>query len=149
MGNGNRIKRRKEPRDGEVARLKNIIRRLESDKRKLLSEVRTLEQAFGNTVTFLRGKTKDLSLEQLIQAANNQEGLSEIANKQKSTTDDLLKKWACHNCDTGVMRLTIFTNREGSFYFRNCTQCANRTKVKPYNDKITGVRDEHIKKNGS
>jgi hypothetical protein len=147
VGNGNRVRKRKEPRDGEISKLKNIIRRLESDKRKLLSEVKTLEQAFGHTVTFLRGKTKDLSLEQLIQAANNQEGLSDVVNKEKNTTEHLLKKWACHKCDNGVMRLTIYTNREGSFYFRNCTQCSNRTKVKPYNDKVTGVRDEHIKKN--
>lgn len=147
MGNGNRVKKRREVRDGEVARLKNALRRLESDKRKLLSEIKTLEAAFQHTVTFLRGKTKDLSVEELIAASNRGDNLSQIEHKKEHTLEDMIKRWECHKCTEGVMKLVIFENRTGKQYFRSCTCCKNRTIPKPYTESVTGIRDEHIKKN--
>ena len=147
MGNGNRYKKRKEPKDGEIQRLKNIIRRLESDKRKLLSERRTMEAAFDNTVTFLRGKTKDLSVEELIQAASKGYTLVETEAKKEQSMADLVKKWGCHKCSDGIMHLIIFTNRDGPQYFRSCNKCANRTKPKPYDESVSGVRANEQKGN--
>ena len=147
MGNGNRVKKRKEPRDGEINRLKAALRRMESDKRKLLSELKTLEAAFDHTVTFLRGKTNDLSVEELIQAASKGYTLIETEAKKEQSMSDLVKKWQCHKCPDGVMHLIIFANRDGQQYFRSCNKCSNRTKPKQYHDKVSGVRKDEEKGN--
>ena len=138
----NRTLRHKEEKDGEVKRLKNVIRRLESDKKKLLSEVRTLEEAFGKNIQFLKSKTDGLSVTELIKAAKKEQTLEEIENEKQQKFSDLEKKWKCFKCDIGLMKLLIYTNREGTQYLRKCSnpKCLNRTKPKPYNDGVEGLR---------
>lgn len=142
MAKGRRVDTRKEAKNGDIERLRKIIRRLESDKRKLLSEIKTLEKAFENNIRFLRGKTKDLSVEELIDASNKEMSLKDIEDSKKQTIESLTDKWRCHQCETGVLKLLIFSNRAGKFYFRICSneKCRKRTKVQPYTDEVVGIQ---------
>jgi len=77
---------KKEYKDGELNKLKKRIKRLESDKRRLLSELNTYEQAFKNTTKFLKDHTSDFSIEDLIEAAKNDKTLKETEEKKKKDT---------------------------------------------------------------
>jgi len=145
------IYRDKEPKSSEEKKLKSIIRRLESDKRQLLSEVKTLTDAFHKNVQFLKGVSKDLTVEELIVAAKNDLTLKEAKEKKEDTIDDMIKKWECHSCGTGIMKLIILPRHDGDFYFRACNspKCQNRTKLKPYNTEVTGVTSSDLKKKES
>lgn len=138
---GNKDKRR-EARDAEIGKLRKAIRRLESDKRKLISELTTLTTAFDKNIQFLRGVTKDLTVEELIQAARKELTLKQTKDQKEHTIDDMTKKWACHKCDTGVLKIIVFTNLEGTQYLRCCSnkKCGNRTKPKPWDETVTGIR---------
>ena len=133
---------KKEPKDGEVARLKKAIRRLESDKRQLLSELATIEAAFQKNVEFLKNSTKDLSVRDLMKAANKNITLKELKETNAEAESSMEARWRCHKCDSGVLKLVIFQNLEGKQYLRACSnkKCTNRTKPKPWNDNVKGIR---------
>ena len=71
----------KEPKDGATKKFKNQIRRLEKEVRWLKSELRTYELAFEKTEKFLEGQTGNISLEDLIEAANKRETVKEVKAK--------------------------------------------------------------------
>jgi hypothetical protein len=143
MANGNRRRKTKEAKDGEVQRLKNVIRRLESDKRKLLSELKTYEAVFQHNMRYISKKIDDenLTVEDVIKAANKKQTIQQAAEEKEQTIDDMVKKWQCWKCKEGVMKLVIYENRVGKQYFRRCTTCKKMTDPQLYHDKVTGVRD--------
>lgn len=129
-------------KDGEISRLRKIIRRLTSDKQKLLSELATIESAFERNLKFLKGVTKDLTVEELIDAAKKDLNLKQAQLAVEEARGELEEKWKCHTCSIGVLKLLIFNNREGTHYFRKCSnqKCTNRTKTKPYTQQVEGIR---------
>jgi predicted nuclease with TOPRIM domain len=72
---------KREEKDGEVQKLKRRIKRLETDKSKLQSQVNTLKGALRSSETFLKGSTGDHSLEDLIEAAKLQKPLKQLEEK--------------------------------------------------------------------
>jgi archaellum component FlaC len=68
----------KEAKSAEVQKLKNRIKRLEKDKRELISKLNTLEAAFEKNIKFLKGSTEDVTVEDLIEAAKVNKSLKEV-----------------------------------------------------------------------
>lgn len=142
---GHKLERHKdESKDGEINRLKKAIKRLQREKQQLISEVRTIEAAFDKNVKFLRGMTKDHTIEELIKAAKKEMTLKEIKDEKEQTFESLEQKWKCfkEGC-TGVMKLLIFRQADGkAHYFRKCSnpKCLNRTKVQPYTEDVEGIK---------
>jgi len=68
----------KEAKSGEIQKLKNRIKRLEKDKRILISKLNTAEAALAGNNSFLKGSTEDFSVEDLIDAAKENKTLKEI-----------------------------------------------------------------------
>lgn len=139
MGKGKHRAKFKETKDGEVGKLKDTIRRLKSDITKLKSEIATYEAAFQKNITFLKGKTKDLTVEQLIAGAKKNQNLKQIEDAKTETYQEFKQKWKCHTCNVGVMKITVLTRQDGKFYFRACTNtkdCKNRTELKPFTDDV-------------
>lgn len=60
---------KKEPKDGEVTKLKTRIRRLEKDNKQLKSELRSYDQVFKRMNKHIGHFTDEFSLEELIDAA--------------------------------------------------------------------------------
>lgn len=85
-----KIPKKEESHKETISSLKGKIRRLESDKRKLKSEVETLTAALEENLKFLKGQTKDLSLEDLIEAAKSKKSLREARQSKVSE--------ACKKC---------------------------------------------------
>lgn len=61
---------------------------------------------------------------------------------QKRLEKEIEKSWGCYQCGNGVLILKIINRRDGTFYYRSCNSCANRTKLQKYTDKVTGVKNE-------
>lgn len=53
--------------------------------------------------------------------------------------DEQRKKWKCRECHQGYLKSHIMTRRDGVFYYRKCTNCSHRTKVKPYSNEVEVV----------
>lgn len=138
--------RSKDPVDIEVAKLRKAIRRLESDKRQLLSEVHTLTIAFEKNIQFLKGETKDLTMGELVKAAKTELTLNQVKDQKEYTFSEMEKTWKCFKCPDGVMTLLVFQNMDGKQYLRCCSnkKCANRTKPKPWNDNVKGIRPQPV-----
>lgn len=119
----------KEPKDGNEKRLKGQIKRLEHEVKRLKSELRTLEVALGKNVMFLKSKTKQYSVEELIQGAQDEMNLEQIGEASEHTFNAIAERWKCYKCEIGLLKLIIVP---GNRYFRKCTtkDCMQRTEVK-------------------
>ena len=128
----------KESKSGEVTKLKKHIRHLENEITKLKSQLRTYDKVFSKQVTFIKEKSRGLSLEDLITGANDKLNLEQIKEEKVTKYEDLKKKWECHTCKIGVMKLIIIPHGITSAYFRKCSnpRCANRTEAKVYTEEV-------------
>lgn len=51
-----------------------------------------------------------------------------------------IEKWLCHKCENGLLKLVIITRKDGTFYFRKCNNCPNRTGTQKYHSKVEGIK---------
>jgi len=125
-------------KDSEVQRLKNALKRKDKEMEKLKSELRTYEAAFQKNIQFLKGKTKDLSLQELLDGAKKEQNLTKIEKVKEETYQEFKQKWKCFQCNTGIMKLTVMPRQDGKYYFRACTndKCKHRTELKPFTDEV-------------
>lgn len=101
-------------RDGEIQKLKRRVKKLETENKRLKSELKSFEQAFQRTSNFLRDHTKEITIEGLIDAAKKGHSLKETQNEE-------VKK-ACRKCL--APELTVIKNNFGSIFV--CQKCGER-----------------------
>jgi len=134
---------KKEQKDGEIGKLKKHIRHQDKEIARLKSELRTYEKAFNKNITFLKERTRTLSLDDLLKGAQEELNLQQIKEETVHKFEDLQKKWKCFECDGGIMKLIIVPSiGGGSRYFRRCSnpKCKNRTDVKEYTEEVEGLK---------
>lgn len=138
MGKSNRNCDKDTAKDGGVGRLKRHIHHLEKENKKLKSELRTYERVFNKNITFLKERTRGLSLEDLIAGANAELSLQEIKEEKVHKFEDIQKKWECYQCNEGVLKLIIIPRGDGNSYFRQCSnpKCKHRTDLKEYTEDV-------------
>ena len=75
----------------------------------------------------------------------NIKDLLEIQNQEQeeAETVDYKKKYSCHICNKGYLRIVILPIGKKLLYFRRCShhpKCNNRTEKKPYDPKkVKGI----------
>lgn len=129
----------KEEKDGELQKLKDANRKLKSQVNQLKSEVATYKAAFEKNIEFLKGKTKDLSLKDLINGAKKEQNLQQIEDTKELTFKEMEAKWKCFQCEIGIMKLIVINRQDGKFYMRACSntaKCKNRTELKTLTDDV-------------
>lgn len=128
----------KESKDGEVGKLKKHIRHLENEITQLKSQLRTYDRVFSKQVTFLKEKTRGLSLEDLITGANAELNLQQIKEEKIVNYEDLKTKWKCFQCSVGVLKMIVIPRGDGNTYFRQCSnpKCRHRTDIKEYTEEV-------------
>lgn len=102
---------------GEVRKLKDAVRRLESDKRKLLAELDTLKAAFQRTTSFISSKFDKIPVEEVLSLIKEKKKL-----KQLTSEPECVK---CHSTDLNVLTVP---NKE-VIICRNC----NHREVNVFN----------------
>ena len=109
----------KEAKDGQLQRLRNRVRKLEKENRKLKSELNALEKAFENTTKFLRDHTQHISLDDLIEAAKKGHSL-------KTVQDDQEVNLVCPKCLSE--NFAVVSTPFGEV--RSCRDCKYRETVR-------------------
>lgn len=111
MGKNHKTFPREAGESGELRKLKDKIRRLESDKRRLISELQTLKTAFEKTKLFIDNKLDGVPIEEVIKSVKEKKKLSQIkkeelickychSNKNKLLMDIKPRKMRIHLCLT-------------------------------------------------
>lgn len=128
----------REEKDGETGRLKKHIRHLENEITKLKSQLRSYEKALSKNIMFLKERTVDLSLEDLIIGANAELNLQQIKKASFDNFDTMKKKWCCYKCEVGIMKFITIPRGETTHYLRKCSnpKCDNRTELKELVDGV-------------
>ena len=119
MGRKHRSAPREAGESGEVRELKDKIKRLASDKKRLISEVSTLNAALDKTREFIDGKLDGVSVEKVIKAIKSEKKLKEI-NKENEELKD-----KCKSCNRPMTKLSSTLVR--SIFF--CETCKKRDIV--------------------
>jgi hypothetical protein len=96
---------------GEVRKLKDAVRRLESDKRKLISELETLKAAFQRTTSFIESKFDKIPVEEVLSLI-----------KQKKKKKELTPEPECGKCHS--IEITFF-DAPGK-RIKYCLNCKHR-----------------------
>lgn len=96
---------------GEVRKLKDAIRRIESDKKKLISELETLKAAFQRTTHFLESKFDKIPVEEVLSLI-----------KEKRRKKDLTPDPECVKCHS--TNLTYFEAPGKKIKY--CLNCKHR-----------------------
>lgn len=127
-----------EEKSGEVKRLKGHIRTLEHEIKRLKSELKTYDAIFSKQVTFIKEKSRGLSVEEMIVGAQKKQTLDEMVDQKEQTYEQHEAKWKCFLCNVGVMKMIIVPSGLGSQYFRKCSShiCKNRTETKIYTEEV-------------
>lgn len=142
MGKGKHKSYPEKQKDAEVTRLKAALKRKDKEMDKLKSELATYETAFQKNIQFLKGKTKDLSLQELLEGAKKEQKLVEIEKNKELTFKEMEQKWKCHKCGIGLMKLIMFNRLNEKWYLRKCndTKCDNRTEAQKWHEEVDGIK---------
>lgn len=52
--------------------------------------------------------------------------------------------WKCHECKSGYLEINLYTRMDGVFYYRQCSECSNRTKSQKYDENVTGIHKQPL-----
>lgn len=105
----------------------DTLDRLKQENKKLKREVSSLRKALSRIDVERFEKLKELVGKQ------RKEDKEDV--KQKKTSKNK-KDRQCYQCGEGSMQLKIFDRRDGVFYYRGCTICDHRTKMKKYHKEV-------------
>lgn len=68
--------------------------------------------------------------------------ISDTAEQDSKGYVEMLKKeWECHECKNGYLKITLVSQRDRLMYYRSCTNCGNRTRLKTYTDDVKGIKE--------
>lgn len=118
----------KEEKDGEVAKLKRRIKRLEKENERLKSENKTLQAAVEITKTYIDGKLDGIPVEKVIESQKKKQKLSKVVKENTPT---------CPKCGTVGMKIIKTPHNETHL----CHLC-NYLSVKK-NDKVSAERENN------
>ena len=132
-------KKNKNYERSEISELKQTIRSLKAKLahrdakiKRLISEIKTLNKAFDQSVVYIDKKLADYSVEEIVSYFNNDAKGASITDMQHQIQEAEERSWECYKCDDGTLRLIIINKRNEEWYFRSCNNCKNRTRMKKY-----------------
>lgn len=47
--------------------------------------------------------------------------------------------WKCHECNEGHLEINLYTKMNETWYYRQCSNCDNRTKSQSYTPSVKGI----------
>lgn len=101
----------------------------------LLEKLKHENKKLKKEVTSLRKVIDRMDIERY-------ENLRELVDQQREEEKRKRKERAkekerqCYQCGKGHMQLHIFDRLDGVFYYRACTLCENRTRMKKYHKDV-------------
>ena len=120
MGRKHKSFSKEDGKSGEVKELKSKIRRLASDKQKLIAELKTLQEAFDKTRSFIDNKLDGVPVEKVLKALKQENKLKKIDKDAKEVHED-----KCKDCQRPYKILA--TSLVRTIYF--CEVCKKREVI--------------------
>jgi len=102
----------------------DLIQRLQHENDKLKRQNKRLRKQFQRVDLDRYENIKDI-----IKKHYEEDAEQNFIEEQKQ----LKKQWECHACGEGFLKLYTINRRDKMVYYRKCTECSNRTDIKPYN----------------
>lgn len=116
----------------ENEKLRNRIRELESENRQLSRQFSRTRKQFARMDLDRHAYVQEIIQEKIAEEKEEQTA--------KQVVKSLKDEWACRECGEGHLEITLFNRLDGTFYYRSCNCCANRTKVQKYDpDQVKGI----------
>lgn len=110
----NKVPDDRQAKDGQIQKLRTRVKRLEKENSRLKSELNAYDQAWKKTLRYISDETKQISLDDLINAAKDDKSLKETKKEVQP---------ACKNClSTNVQVTKIPGGRKSVF----CEDCEHR-----------------------
>ncbi len=134
MGRKHKTIPRNSGESGEVKKLKDRVRRLDSDKRKLISELKTLQEAFDKTRHFIDDRLDGVPVEKVLKALKDETKLKKIDKDAKESNKSTEK---CEQCKRPCILLVNTVSR--MIYY--CSECKKRF-VSTKNDETMEYSDD-------
>jgi len=109
----------------------------------LKSELKTLNKAFHESATYIDDELATIPIEDIVRyIARKKKGkIDEISEAHKNKLDVQKEKWKCYSCNLGYLIIKPLVRHDGRYYFRSCSHCDNRTKLKSLTDDVEGIRE--------
>ena len=123
MGKGRRSAEAGEQRENQ---------RLKAENQKLKKQISSLRKQMSRIDVDRYSNIKDLL---------DAHDLEDNNFDSKTALEDLKRKWECHVCKDGFLKLIILSKTGVPYYFRKCSSCDNKTKLKLYDDTIEGIKE--------
>lgn len=76
------------------------------------------------------------NIREALEAQEREDLAFEEAEKDREKKATLKQQWECHECGMDYLRLVIVQRPDGAFYFRKCPACDNKTRLKPFTEKV-------------
>ena len=112
----------------------DLLQKMKHENEKLKKQNKTLRRQLQKVDIDRYQNLKDIIQKQYEQ---------DLEDQFKEDNNKLIRRWECHKCEEGFLKLYTISRRDGAFYYRKCTECNNKTPIKPYTDKIEGIKDEN------
>jgi len=121
--------------------LKGMLKKEKALNKRLLSEIKTLESAFSESILYINKELIDVPLPDVMDYFKDKKNgeIDEVKDMYNQRMDKLDKDWKCHKCDEGTLKLIVIERHDGKHYFRACgnKKCPNRTKLKKWHPDIS------------
>jgi len=104
---------------------------LKQENKKLRRQVRKLRKVISKI---------DIEQYEFIKDLMESQAKEDSLPARKAEKEQLEKKWECHNCEDGILRIFVFNRKDGCFYLRKCDVCGKRTKMQKFTDHVEGVK---------
>lgn len=75
------------------------------------------------------------NLKDIVAKHEREEELEQVESEQEI----LRKKWKCKKCNHGILEIILFTKLDQEWYYRQCTECDNRTRAQRFHEKVVGI----------
>jgi hypothetical protein len=113
--------------DKEYSRLQEVLH----ENRKLKKEISSLRKQLGRLDLDRHSYVREIVDEHLTKQDQ------EISTKQM--LNSLKNEWACRECGNGYLEIYLYTRRDGTFYVRQCNNCAHRTRSQRHTPEVRGI----------
>ena len=114
-----------------------------------LEKYKAREKKYKREIARLRKIVQKLQDEHEMRGSLELVDVQRKEDKQIHETEkgiELKEKYKCFKCEEGVMVLSIFRRLDGTFYYRRCHVCGNKTRMKKHNNKVEGITSEDLQK---
>jgi hypothetical protein len=131
-----------------ISSLKQKIKQKDDKISRLISEIKTLNKAFSDSIVYINEDLIDVPVEEIIKFFNTKRKpkLTEVKKEHQESLASLKEKWQCFRCKSGYLKLIVIERQDGKKYLRACSnsRCRNKTELKNWTPDVTGVIEKEI-----